>query len=65
MGGDLLGASGGQVADNGGVGVEEIVAGHAGLAGDTSGDDNDIAASKGLLETIRLGNVASDLRVTK
>ena len=57
----LLGAGLGQVADDGGVGVEEIVTGHAGLAGDTSGDDNDVAAGKSILEAVVLGNVASNL----
>jgi len=60
----LLGAGSGQVADDGGVGVEEIITGHAGLAGDTSGDDNDIAASKSLLEAVVLGNVARNLCVS-
>lgn len=42
--GARLGAGLGEVADNGGVGVEEIVTGHTGLAGDTGGDDDDVAA---------------------
>ena len=58
---NVLGAGLGEVADDGGVGVEEIITGHAGLTGDTSGDDNDIAAGKSLLEAVVGGNVARDL----
>lgn len=60
---DILSAGGGEVANDGGVGVEEIITGHAGLAGDTSGDDNDIATGKSLLEAVVVGNVARDLFV--
>jgi hypothetical protein len=42
--GARLGAGLGEVADDGSVGVEEIVTGHTGLAGDTGGDDDDVAA---------------------
>jgi hypothetical protein len=60
LGGVLSGGLG-EVADNGGVGVEEVVTGHAGLAGDTSGDDNDLSALEGLGETGGSGIVAADL----
>lgn len=42
-----LGAGLGQVADDGGVGVEQIVTGHAGLAGDTGGDEDNLGALEG------------------
>jgi hypothetical protein len=53
----------GKIADNGGVGVEQIVTGHTGLSGDTGGDDDNLNTLKGLLETTLLGGVASDLGV--
>lgn len=39
-----LGAGLGQVTDDGGVGVEQIVTGHAGLAGNTGGDEDNLGA---------------------
>ena len=63
LGGVLSGGLG-EVADDGGVGVEEVVTGHAGLARDTSGDDNDLSALKGLGKTGGGGIVAADLRVS-
>lgn len=54
----------GEIADDGGVGVEEVVTGHAGLAGDTSGDDNDLSALEGLGKARGSGIVAADLRVS-
>lgn len=45
--GGILGAGLGEVADDGGIGVEEIVTGHARLAGDTGGDENDLGALEG------------------
>lgn len=50
----------GEVADNGGVGVEEVVTGHAGLAGDTGGDEDDVRALEGSGETLGGGLVALD-----
>jgi hypothetical protein len=69
----------GQVADNGGVGVEQIcprqrgtamplgtashtITGHSGLAGNTSGDNDDLSALEGLGELGGSGIVAADLR---
>lgn len=48
-----------EVTDNGGVGVEEVITGHAGLAGDTSGDDDDFSAFEGTSEVVC--SVALDL----
>lgn len=61
--GGSLGNSLGQVTDNGGVGVEEIVTGHTGLSGDTGGDDNNLDALKSLLKTLVIGEEALDNRV--
>jgi len=44
-----LGAGSGELSDNGGVGVEKIVSGHARLSWDTGGDENDISALDGFL----------------
>lgn len=60
--GGVLSSGLGEVADDGGVGVEQVVAGHAGLAGNTSGDDNDLGALEGLGEAGGSGIVALDLR---
>jgi hypothetical protein len=62
--GGVLSSGLGEVADDGGVGVEEVVTGHAGLAGDTSGDDNDLSALEGLGKTGGSGIVAADLRLS-
>jgi hypothetical protein len=59
--GGVLSSGFGEIADDGGVGVEEVVTGHAGLAGDTSGDDNNLSALEGLGETGGSGIVAADL----
>jgi hypothetical protein len=40
-----------EVADNGGVGVEEIITGHAWLSWDTGWDENDLSALEGSIET--------------
>lgn len=45
-----LGNSLGQVADDGGVGVEEVITGHAGLAGDTGGDEDNVGTLEALGE---------------
>jgi len=45
-----VGASCSKVADDGGVCVEQVVTGHAGLARNTSGDENDLSTSQALLE---------------
>lgn len=42
-----LGGGLGEVADDGGVGVEEVVARHTGLAGNTGGDQDDLGALEG------------------
>ena len=48
--GGRLGNSLGQVADDGGVGVEEVVTGHAGLTGNTGGDEDNVGALEALGE---------------
>lgn len=53
----------GQITDNGGIGVEQVITGHTGLSGDTSGDDNNLSTGKGLLKTALLGSVSRHLRV--
>ena len=50
----MFSASLGQVGDNGGVGVEEIVSGHAWLSWDTSGDEDNIGTSNGFLHSGRV-----------
>lgn len=49
--GSIGGNTNGNVSDNGGVDVEEVVSGHAWLTGDTSGDDDDVRALEGLVQT--------------
>jgi len=46
--GAVLGTRLGDALDNAGVGVEQIVSGHTGLAGHAGGDNNDVAALQGL-----------------
>lgn len=58
--GGVLSSGLGQVADNGGVGVEQVVTGHTGLAGNTSGDEDDLGSLKGSLESLRSGVVSLD-----
>jgi hypothetical protein len=41
-----------------GVDLEEVVTGHAGLAGNTSGDDDNVGTGKGLLGTVVGGEEA-------
>ncbi|KAI3480889.1 hypothetical protein L1887_56963 [Cichorium endivia] len=53
VGGDLGGLLG-EVADDGGVGVEEVVTGHAGLAGHAGGDDDDLDVLERLTELVGL-----------
>jgi hypothetical protein len=55
-----LGSSLGQVTDDGGVGVEQIVTGHTGLAGDTSGDQDNLGILQAGSEASLIGVVASD-----
>lgn len=62
LGGGLSGGLG-EVADNGGVGVEEIITGHAGLAGNTSGNEDDLGSLEAVLETGTLGLVAGNSAV--
>lgn len=59
IGGSLSGGLS-EVADDGGVGVEEVITGHTRLAGNTSGDEDDLGALKALLEASSIGVVASD-----
>lgn len=55
-----LGAGLGEVADDGGVGVEQVVTGHAGLAGNTGGDKDDLGALEGVGQAGGGGVVALD-----
>lgn len=61
--GSRLSNSLGEIADNGGVGVEEIVTGHAGLTGDTSGDEDDVGALDALGEASSGGLITLDGRL--
>lgn len=58
--GGSVGGSLGEVADDGGVGVEQVITGHAGLAGDTSGDQDDLGVLEAVAESSSIGVVASD-----
>lgn len=51
----------GQVADDGGVGVEQVITGHAWLAGNTGGDQDDLGILEGGIEAGGGGLVAGDL----
>jgi hypothetical protein len=62
LGGGLSGGLG-EVADDGGVGVEEVITGHAGLTGNTSGDQNDLGVLEAVTETAGIGVVTSDSAV--
>merc|ERR1719430_59809 len=69
-----LGSSSSQGGDNGGVGIEEVVPGHAGLPGDSSRDDHDFGTNKRGLQLVssnearntsrglNVGEVSSDAR---
>lgn len=46
-----FGSGFGEVADDGGVGVEEIVTAHAGLSGNTGGDEHDFSTFEGSVES--------------
>lgn len=59
LGGGLSGSLG-KVTDDGGVGVEEVITGHTGLAGNTSGDKDDLGALEAVTEAGSIGVVASD-----
>ena len=59
VGGSLSGGLG-EVADNGGVGVEEVITGHTGLAGNTGGDQDDLSILKSISEASLIGVVAGD-----
>lgn len=50
--GSVVGNGLGQVADNGGVRVEQIITGHSRLSGDTSRDNNNLDILEGLSEFI-------------
>jgi len=58
----VLGASDSEVTDDRGVGVKEIVSGHTGLSGDTSGNDNNLSTGQSALDVGAL--VALDIRVS-
>jgi hypothetical protein len=57
-----LGNSLSQIADDGSVGVEQVIAGHAGLSGHTSRNENDVRATEGGIEAAGSGLVALDGR---
>lgn len=50
--GAVVGDALGEVSDDRGVRVEEVVSGHSGLSGNTSGDDNDLSTGEGTLEVL-------------
>lgn len=58
--GGSIGSSLGEVADDGGVGVEEVITGHAGLTGDTGRDEDDFGALQSITQTLGGGVVAID-----
>lgn len=60
--GASLGTSCGQIAHNRRVGVEQIVTGHARLAGNSGRNDDDVGVGQSLLQIFR-PIVAGDLRV--
>jgi len=58
-----LGNTSDQCRDDTGVLGEELISGHAGLAGETGGDHNDVTSLKGLLQSVIFGEVSGgDLR---
>jgi hypothetical protein len=50
----------GEVADNRGVGVEQVVTAHTGLAGNTSGDEDNLRSLEAVTETGSIGSVTGD-----
>lgn len=56
----VLSRAGDQVADDAGVDLEEVVAGHAWFAGDTCWDHDDVCAGEGGFEAVVFGEVAGD-----
>ena len=58
--GGSVGGSLGKITDDGGVGVEQVVTGHARLAGNTGGNENDLRTLQAFLEAGSIGVVASD-----
>ena len=61
--GGSFGSGLGEVADNRGVGVEQVVTGHTGLAGNTSGDEDNLGSLEGIAQAIGVGLVAADVAV--
>jgi hypothetical protein len=57
----VLGDTGDEISDDTSVDLEQIVSGHTGLSGDTGGDNDNVGAGQSVLETVILGEVASDL----
>lgn len=49
-----------EIPDNAGVDLEQVITGHARLPGNTSRDDNNIGASKSVLQAVILGQVTGD-----
>ena len=58
--GGSLGGGLGQVANDGSVGVEEVITGHTGLAGNTGGDQDNIATLQSVSQTGRGRVIAGD-----
>jgi hypothetical protein len=54
----VLGSSLGQIADNGCVGVEQVIAGHSRLPGNTGGDEDNLSTRKRSLQVLRSGIVS-------
>ena len=56
--GGVLGSSLGQIADNGCVGVEQVITGHSRLPGNTGGDEDNLSTRKRSLQVLRSGIVS-------
>ena len=50
----------GEVTNNRGIGVEEVITSHAGLTGNTGGDEDNLGSLEGIAEAGSLGFVAVD-----
>lgn len=62
LGGDLADGLG-EVADNGRISVEKVITGHARLAGDTGGNDDNVGTLDGSLNSTLVGGEALDDRL--
>ena len=61
---DILGNGSGQSLDDVGIGVEEIITSHSRLAGNTSGNDDNVNSLQGILQLI-VSLVSSDLAIVE